>query len=154
MIARTTKGKCVTAVASSDICLVDRTYTLKETSGFEKRQVATCRISHLLSNSDVTRSKTIRLSQGCLDKDSSLSGGKGVLDLFNVHSNIHWRAANTVYRTLLRFIGWLHSAKARPALGNSSRLPRNGSEVSCIPVCNRCGPLEKFKAVLRAKYVE
>ena len=39
----------------------------KETSGLEKRQVATCRISHLLSTSDVSRSKPVRLSQGCLD---------------------------------------------------------------------------------------
>ena len=78
---RPTNSNNLDAIAPSDICLVERTDTLKETSGFEKRQVATCRISHLLSNSDVTRSKTIRLSQGCLDKDRFLNGGRGVESL-------------------------------------------------------------------------
>ena len=83
-----------------------------------------------------------------------MCGVEGVLNLFNVHSNIYWRAAKALHRTLPRFIGCLRGSATRPALGNYSWLPRNGSEASCIPVCNRCGPLEKFKAVLQAEYVE
>ena len=64
--ARTTKRKFVTAVASRDNCVVDRTYTLKETSGLEKRQIDSSKISHLLSNTDISRSKTVRFSQACL----------------------------------------------------------------------------------------
>ena len=62
--------------------------------------------------------------------------------------------AKAVHCTLPRFIGCLRGATTRPALGISSWLHRNGSQASCMPVCYRCGPLEYFKAVLRAEYVE